>query len=654
MKTAFYPRLAWNNIRKNNNIYLPYLLAASLMVGLYYILRSIAVMVLQSKMEGYGHMYEMLQVSATICGILSFPVLIYINSFIMKQRKREFGLYGILGLGKSHIAFVVCWEGFFAAAASIGCGILGGALLSQLLFLILMHLVRLPVSLQFQIPLIPVAATIVLFLAVFAFTLVMDVFSIWHTNPADLLRSSHQGEKEPRSRRILAVLGILTLGAGYLLSWSIKSPYDALGYFFPAVLLVIAGTFLLFISGSIVLLKALRKNKKFYYRPSNFIAVSGMLYRMKRNAAGLANICILSTCVLVTLSSTVCLFLGEEDSLKQSFPRQVLVEAFNGPEIPAFVQNTAQSHAQAHGFEIENIISFREIQSSSERQGDSFTLFQSNGYFNSSSFLIYCLALDDYQKITGSQAALEPNTALLWLAGEPLQKESFSLGNAEYRVAASIPRPDFIRNLEPVNVLVAVLPGQDDLDRLADQSLDFFFFEYDISGPEENLDSFNQTLIENFRTQSGILHYAKSVFTDRDDFYQLYGGLFFIGIFFVALFLIATVIIIYYKQITEGFEDSARFQIMERIGMSHREIRQAIHKQILLVFFLPLGTAIIHIAAAFPVLRLLLWIFRMDNVWLFLACTAGSILIFALFYFIVYRLTARTYYKIVQPGRTRI
>ncbi len=650
MKTAFYPRLAWTNIRKNNNIYLPYLLAASLIVGLYYILRSIAVMVLQSKIEGYGHMYEMLKVSATVCGILSFPVLIYINSFIMKQRKREFGLYGILGLGKNHIAFVVCWEGFFAAFASIGCGILGGALLSQLLFLILMHLVRLPVSLQFQIPLVPVAATIVLFFGVFAFTLVMDIISIWRTNPADLLRSSHQGEKEPRSRRILTVLGILTLGAGYLISWSIRSPYDALGLFFPAVLLVIAGTFLLFISGSIVLLKSLRKNKKFYYRPSNFIAVSGMLYRMKRNAAGLANICILSTCVLVTLSSTVCLFLGEEDSLKQSFPRQVLVESSNGPEVPAFVEKAAHSHAQSHGFTIENSISFREVSFDSERQGDSFILFKPDGFFSTGSFTIHCLALEDYQKLAGSQAALEPNTALLWIAGEPLQKESFSLGNFDYQVAASIPRPDFIRNLEPVNALVAVLPSQADLDRLAEQGLDFFFYEYDISGPEENLDAFNQTLAENFKGPNGKLYYAKSVYTARDDFYQIYGGLFFIGIFFVALFLIATVIIIYYKQITEGFEDSTRFQIMERIGMSHREIRQAIHKQILLVFFLPLGTAIIHIAAAFPVLRLLLLIFRMDNVALFLACTAGSILVFAAFYFIVYRLTARTYYKIVKPN----
>ena len=650
MKTAFYPRLAWTNIRKNNNIYLPYLLAASLIVGLYYILRSIAVMVLQSKIEGYGHMYEMLKVSATVCGILSFPVLIYINSFIMKQRKREFGLYGILGLGKNHIAFVVCWEGFFAAFASIGCGILGGALLSQLLFLILMHLVRLPVSLQFQIPLVPVAATIVLFFGVFAFTLVMDIISIWRTNPADLLRSSHQGEKEPRSRRILTVLGILTLGAGYLISWSIRSPYDALGLFFPAVLLVIAGTFLLFISGSIVLLKSLRKNKKFYYRPSNFIAVSGMLYRMKRNAAGLANICILSTCVLVTLSSTVCLFLGEEDSLKQSFPRQVLVESSNGPEVPAFVEKAARSHAQSHGFTIENSISFREVSFDSERQGDSFILFKPDGFFSTGSFTIHCLALEDYQKLAGSQAALEPNTALLWIAGEPLQKESFSLGNFDYQVAASIPRPDFIRNLEPVNALVAVLPSQAAVDRLAEQGLDFFFYEYDISGPEENLDAFNQTLAENFKGPNGKLYYAKSVYTARDDFYQIYGGLFFIGIFFVALFLIATVIIIYYKQITEGFEDSTRFQIMERIGMSHREIRQAIHKQILLVFFLPLGTAIIHIAAAFPVLRLLLLIFRMDNVALFLACTAGSILVFAAFYFIVYRLTARTYYKIVKPN----
>ena len=323
MRRNFNIRMALTNIKNNQNIYLPYFMAASLIVMLFYSLRSVSFMVANSTAAGGVTMSAMLQMSSWICGILSLVILFYVNSFIMKRRKKEFGLYSILGMEKRHIALVMAWEVLITGAIGIFCGIVLGALFSQLLFLLLLKIVGLPVALEFVIP-FQEAATFVLFGIGFLILLGYDVISVCRTDPIALLRSEKEGEREPRTKWPLAALGFVTLGAGYWLALTVKTPSDALTVFFPAVLLVIIGTYCLFVAGSILILKLLRRNKNFYYQPKNFISVSGMMYRMKQNAVGLSNICILSTCVLVTLSSTVSLFIGEEDILRARYPRQII------------------------------------------------------------------------------------------------------------------------------------------------------------------------------------------------------------------------------------------------------------------------------------------------------------------------------------------
>lgn len=650
MSKAFYSRIALSNIRKNRTIYLPYLLSGGLIVALYYILGSIAVMTRDSGMKGDSQMYVMLQVSSVVCGILSLVVLLYINSFVMKRRKKEFGLYNILGMGKRHISLVILWETLFSAFLSIAGGILGGALLSQLLFLVLMRLVRLPIALTFRVPLGTVLSTVLLFSAGFAVILGANLLSIGRSSAAALLRSDKEGEREPKARWLLAVAGFVTLAGGYLTAWNAKAPSDAMVLFFPAVLLVIAGTFLLFIAGSIAFLKLLRRNKRFYYRPGNFIAVSGMLYRMKQNAAGLANICILSTCVLVTLSSTVCLFIGEEDLLRQRFQRQnhvtCVVEGDNARQL----YERAEAHAAENGFTVTEAADYYEFAVPASLE-DGRLLAQP--YYNSNTYGLTCLTLDDYNRLTGGGENLAPGEALI--AGGITGSELL-FGDLRFTVKGAAQVPKILDLGDMTYQIVAVLPDLSDLYAVKAQSDAtnherkhnvWYELWYNVQGDQARLDAFYASMGETF---SGIprIGLVDNIEAARSDFYQIYGSLLFVGIFFVTLFLIATVLIIYYKQITEGFDDRDRFQIMEKVGMSAGEIRSAIRRQILLVFFLPLGMAALHIAAAFPVLLLLLKLFQMDNVGLFLGCVLGAMLLFSALYFSVYRLTARTYFRIVQ------
>ena len=306
----FYLRLARTNMKKNSSIYYPYLFACSLMAGLLYVLNSVSVMVVDSGMKGGDIMYMLVRICFFICIFFVFIILFYINSFIMKRRKREFGLFCILGMEKKHLAFVLFWEVFRSMLISLLAGIAGGILFSQLMFLLLLKFVGLPGKLVFRIPFQSVGETILIYLICFFFVLIYDIISVSRANPTELLRSSKEGEREPKTRWLAAAAGAAALGAGYVKALTTYTASDALLAFFPAVVLVIIGTYCLFQAGSIALLKALRKNKAFYYKPENFVSVSGMIYRMKQNAAGLASICILSTAVLVTLSSCLSLYAG--------------------------------------------------------------------------------------------------------------------------------------------------------------------------------------------------------------------------------------------------------------------------------------------------------------------------------------------------------
>lgn len=640
------------NIRNNKNIYLPYLLAGSLIVMLFYSLRSVFSMVTASSAGGREIMGAMLQLSSWICGILSLAILFYVNSFIMKRRKKEFGLYSILGMEKRHICLVMIWEVLFAGAASILCGILFGALSGQLLFLLLLKIVGLPAALQFQIPFGEVAATVVLFGIGFFLLLCYDVVSVCRTDPIALLRSEKEGEREPKTKWAVALLGFLTLGGGYLLALTVQSPSDAVSFFFPAVFLVILGTYCLFVAGSILFLKLLRKNKGFYYQPKNFISISGMLYRMKQNAVGLANICILSTCVLVTLSSTVSLFLGEEDILRVQYPRQMMTSCLietekSGPELV----EACRRHAQGYGISLQNEVGYASLNYPAGYHDGSFL---ASSVYSGSVYEVNVIPLDDYNRMMGTQLELSQDETLLAVSQMQVDTDRIWLEGTAYKIRERVEMPSCLGRLSSYPGALAVLPDLSHLERLVQQmeGMDggrynlLYYYYYDLSG--EAPAEYYATLREDLLGSVPRLLRTETAQTARENFYQIYGSLLFVGIFFICLFMIATVLIIYYKQITEGFDDHGRFRIMRNVGLSDREIRSTINKQVLLVFFLPLGMAVVHIAVAFPVLCKLLLAFNMANQPLFLGCTAGAVLLFGMVYYAVYHKTSKTYYRIVQ------
>lgn len=654
MNKQFYLRLAISNIRNNKSIYVPYLMASSLIVMLFYGLRSVSYMVAESGASGSGTMAAILDMSSWICGILALIILFYVNSFIMKRRKKEFGLYSILGMEKRHISIVMIWEVLLTGLISVLGGILFGALFSQLLFLLLLKIVGLPAALVFQIPMSAILVTLPLFGAGFALLLMFDVISVYRTDPIALLRSAKEGEREPKSKWLIALLGLITLLWGYCLSWTVQTPSDAVSTFFPAVLLVMIGTYGLFISGSIVLLKFLRKKKGFYYKPKNFISVSGMMYRMKQNATGLANICILSTCVLVTLSSTVCLFIGEEDILRQQFPRGVKTSCIMTDEQSGdILVKAAQEHAKQYAVSIEHAVGYADL---SYPAKFSKAGFQSTTMYGNDTYAMDVLLLSDYNRICGTNLTLKKGEVLLASGKSMSWGDTIQLDGEEFSIQGTVEYPDFIRVFAGGYGVAIILPEYSDLvalqTRVNASASDggtrsiLFYYDHDVKG--QNLGEYYGTMRDDMVKSVERLATVSNMDSSRSDFYQIYGSILFVGIFFVAQFLIAAVLIIYYKQITEGFDDHHRFRIMQNVGMSDREVKATISKQVLMVFFLPLGMALIHIIVAFPVLCKLLLAFQMTNERLFLVCTICVVLVFALFYFAVYHLTSKTYYRIVQ------
>lgn len=669
MNRFFYPRLAAQNLRKNKTIYLPYLLAAGLIIGLYYILSSLIPMVSASGMRGGVAMLSILGASKVICAFFSLLILYYINSFVIKRRKKEFGLYSILGMEKRHISLVMFWEVVLTVLISLVVGIGGGALLSQLMFLVLLKLVAIPATLTFQIPLAAVGETAILFAAAFGAILIYDIVSIFRSDPIGLLRAGSTGEREPKARWLLTLIGLAALGSGYWMALSVKRPSDAIAVFLLAVLLVIIGTYALFIAGSIVVLKLMRKKKSFYYKPKNFISVSGMIYRMKQNAAGLASICILSTAVLVTMSSTVCLYIGEEEMLKVNFPREVAASCIPTDQTPqgmqeasALMRETAEGYAEANGFTLKGYIGYTTVRRWGDYDGDTLALQDENGFTGNLADAAYSInlavgLLSEYNAVSSSSFTLSPGEVLVRSpvpVGDSITIRGAN-GSAAYTVKGML--PEDLLGIDHYNTLYMAVPDEAALLELlgifgkdsAGDSLGSFNCRsfYDIEGDGDRATYF-AGMREAYLGKVERVSTIRNIDGDREDFYQMYGSLFFVGLFFVVLFISATVLIIYYKQITEGYDDHDRFQIMQNVGMSEKEVRSAISRQVLMVFFLPLGTACLHIAVAFPALCKVLEVFDMCNHVLFFACVAGTVLLFTLIYTIVYNLTARTYFKIVR------
>lgn len=670
--TAFYPRLAVSNMKKNANIYFPYLLAGGLLAGLYYMILAVGQMVADSGMTGGAEMMFLLEMCAGLCIVIMFLILFYINSFVMKRRKRELGLYCILGMEKRHLCVLLFWEVLFAALISIAGGIVFGTLFSQLLFLVLLKLVRIPAKLVFSVPLASVGKTAAVFGIGYLVTWLYDWRVICRTNPIELLRSRQEGEREPKTKWLTALAGVAALAAGYGIALKVSTVSEGLLAFFPAALLVIIATYCLFQAGSIVFLKFLRSRKSFYYRPENFISVSGMLYRMKQNAAGLAAIAVLSTALLVVLSCSVTLYAGEEDMIRGIYPREykltIRPEGQTVLDAGQLAEQLSNQHknigslyalAKRCGVEITEDYSITTVWFMAGHDGDNryenSMLADGARHYDVEKMVSFTLmSLEDYNAMTDSREELAENE-VIFISKETEKQEAVVINGQEFLVKKQLRQlnefPMDVANQDMFVNCIAVLPDKLSMLRLRgeepDKSSLCRYYLFDLAGTKEGADAFWKQAPGVIKAE-GAAWWIENRSKERESFYLLYGSILFIGLLFVALFLLATALIIYYKQVTEGYDDRERFEIMEKVGMRDTEIRSAIKKQVLIVFFLPLVTAILHICMAARVLRMFLAVLGLTSGRVFWIGIAACCLVFGAVYFIIYRLTSRVYFKIVH------
>ena len=646
MSELFYAKLAILNIKKNQKTYFPFMITCICTIMLFYIMHAISVNEGLDGPSGSDSIKQILSLGTIIIGIFSAIFLFYTNSFLIKRRKKEIGLYNVLGLGKKHIAKVLFFENLFTSFVSLVVGLTAGIILNKLMFLLLLKLLNFEVPFGFSISIGSIVKTLVVFVGIFSSTLLSNLFQIRIANPIELLKGTQHGEKEPKTKWIMTAIGLIALGAGYTIALSVQSPLSALNLFFVAVILVIVGTYALFTAGSIALLKLLRKNKKFYYKTKNFISISSMLYRMKQNAVGLANICILSTAVLVMLSTTVSLYVGTEDALRSRYPRDVIMNmsAISESEVQR-LNETIDTVLKENKIDVKNKFSYWNTNFGAIKKEDAFLLSKEFTY-GSGFCMLVAIPISDYNRLEGKNVKLEDEEVIIFSTEKAYGKDTITMDDKTFSVKEEVDTLIFLskQDRQIVDTYILFL---NDIDAIEKDSRKNYSIGFDVEGTDKDImmisSKLNQEFIENNLTVR-----IESVASSREVFLAIHGGLFFLGIFLGILFLMATVLIIYYKQISEGYDDKERFGIMQKVGMSKIEIKKTIRTQILIVFFLPLVSTVVHIAFAFPITTKLLAILNLTNIPLFMVSTIATILIFAVIYATVFSLTARAYYKIVE------
>ncbi len=669
MKMVFYPKLAWDGIAKNKKIYAPYIMTCIGMVMMYYIVYFLSKSTALDEMPGAATICSMLGMGCHVIAVFSVLFLFYSHSFLLRRRKREFGLYNILGMGKRNISRILVWESLIVAAVALLGGVTLGIAFSKLFELMLINLMDGEVRLDFTVSLEGVISTLLLFGGIFLLLFLNALRQISLSKPVELLRSESEGEKAPKANWLAGLLGLVILAAAYYIAVTIQDPVTALMVFFVAVIMVICATYLLFIFGSVVLCRLLQKNKKYYYRPNHFVGVASMTYRMKRNGAGLASICILLTMVLVMLSSTTALFVGTEDTLHIRYPKDVNIEVklgdVQGAETAAQITEGVQKILDEHKAVPENPYDYRSIATSGFLQEgtlynnqDDLTGFSQSG--NYEVVLTFFVPLSDYNRITGEDRTLEEGEALVCPFRTEYEQPTFQVhGSRTYQVkdvvdafvdngdAAMTIYPSlfvFVPDLEAEAASLESLENAPGMGGL--QYYWYYAFDLDLPAPEQ-IEIYHELQEADILTAGQVE--CREV--ERADFYGLFGGLFFLGIMLSIVFLTAAVLIIYYKQITEGYEDQARFAIMQKVGMTKKDIRKTINSQMLTVFFLPLGMAGLHLCFAFPVVWKMLLLFNLWDKKLLVLTTAVCFVVFGLFYALVYRLTSNYYFAIVSGAK---
>ena len=662
MNKGFFAKLAASNIRKNGKMYLPYMITCVITVAVFYILKSLSVNPGITEMVGANSLSIMMLFGCCITGIFAVIFLFYTNSFLLKRRKKELAIFNILGMEKRHISRTLAYESLYTALICISLGIVIGIALDKLMFLVISRIIDADISLGFFISADAIKTTVILFGIIFLLIFLNTIRQVHISDPIRLMQESSAGEKEPKTKWVIAVIGLAALGFGYYLALANDNPLTAFMIFFPSVILIIAGTYMVFTSGSIAFLKLMRKNKAYYYRTKHFISVSGMIYRMKQNAVGLANICILSTMVLVIISCTSSMMIGVDNIIQTLYGNDFSVSSYRyEPEKSAEVFEQIKGLEKEYGLDITTEYEFECLPFTAVEEEDNFNVSSDSVIDSLYSYTcLYFFTLDDYNAATGANKTLEDGEILLYSQNTDYEYPTFKILDREYTVKEKLD-DFFCKNFSAAYAAYAqfvVVKDSAELEHISqklneidDSQINDIrnYYVFDTDADKETQLVFYeaaQQLINseavNFNGNIG------SLASGRDGTLGLYGGFFFIGIFLGALFIMAAVLIIYYKQISEGYDDKERFEIMQKVGMSEREVKESIHSQVLTVFFMPLIAAGVHVILTYPMMMRIMSLLNMIDTVLYLKCYIVCFAAFTAFYIIVYMITAKSYYKIVR------
>lgn len=675
MKFGLYPKLAFEGIKKNKRLYIPYILTCVGMIIMYYIIIFIQTdKAIANLPLGASGVVMVLELGGWVVAFFSLLFLFYTNSFLMRRRKKEFGLYNILGMGKFNLARIIFWETVIIAVISLVTGLAIGIALAKLAELGLLNLLNADINYTVSISMHGVFMTLAVFGVIFLILLLNSIRQIKFSTAMSLLKSENTGEKPPKANWFWGVSGVIILAVAYYIAITVENPIAAMLYFFLAVIMVIIATYILMMTGSVVFCRILQKNKRYYYKANHFVSVSSMAYRMKRNGAGLASICILATMVLVMISSTTCLYFGVESTLTARYPKDINfdlycadVNDFYGTA-PDEAREAILHKVSEYGGEITDVYDYRNVSFEGSISGDTLDISR---YFNSiapseisAMVVLQFVPLDDYNAIMGTRETLEPGEAFAIPYRTEFSEDELKVNDyVQFKIKKVLDDFAFGADaaMDAVPTIVVVVSDMRESLSPLESIADFrgaqlmskkWTYNFDTTVDKDKQAELNReirNLKESlFADNEKIRIKTESREASRDDYYSMFGGLFYIAIILSIVFIIAAVLIIYYKQISEGYEDRARFDIMQKVGMTKREIKKSINSQLLTVFFLPLAAAGLHLAFAFPMIKRILMVFNLNNPMLFAMTTLISFAVFAVAYTIVYKITSNAYYGIVS------
>lgn len=656
-------KLAISNLIKNRKLYYPFALSVILAVTISYLFYSLAFNPKIVDLRGASAIQFTLQLGLVVVTLASAIIVLYANSFVMKNRSKELGVYGMLGLEKRHLIGMTFKELLIFGLVTVTAGIGIGALFDNLIFALLLKLAKMKVELVATFQWSVVLSILLVFGFIFLVIVFLNAVRIIRMDALQLSREKAKGEKKGRFLVLQTLVGLMALGSGYYMAQSVTDVMKAIATFFIAVILVIVATYLLFNAGITVFLQLLKKNKRYYYQPNNLISVSNLIFRMKKNAVGLATITILSTMVLVTMSAATSIYNGSENMKKLMYPHDFDVKGQH-VEVEDLDQLLSQ-YASEKNLTISNkdVLSFSSFGLSSQ-DGTKLTIFEKgqNNVMPKTVFLVF--EQKDYEKMTGQKLHLTDNEVGLWAKNDQLKgQKTFSLNNQDYTIKEEI-QQDFIINhvsnqyvllISDYNYLV-VSNLQSFLEKYQDSAIyTQLYGGMDVTASQEeqlkladDFDAYVNNFSHNLKSEDGMVYGGNTASDSITQMNALFGGVLFIGIFLSIIFMIGTVLVIYYKQISEGYEDRERFVILQKVGLDQKQIKQTINKQVLTVFFLPVIFAFLHLAFAYHMLSLILKVIGVVDTAMMLSVTLSICGIFALIYVLIFMITSRSYRRIVQ------